>query len=119
MKKELLTVPISFRLSAKEYKPYGDIIKKNGLKKSKFIRDVFLNASIDEDGKIVVKKTKVEDYKRVVFVANKSSNNINQIAKKLNLAYKNGTVNESLYVEMLNRLIGVEKLFKSAIKNVS
>ena len=115
MTKELLVKTVSFRLSEKEYRPYGDLIRIHGYKKSKLFRDIF----IDKSEKIIAPKIQSKENKRLVFLANKSANNINQIAKKLNESHRNGVINDRLYVEILNRLISVEKTFKETIKNVS
>jgi hypothetical protein len=105
----------TFRLSEEEYKPYGLLIKKQGYNKSKLFRDIFM----DKSERIIAPKIQSKDNKRIFFLANKSANNINQIAKKLNESHKSGAITDHVYLETLNRLISIEKLFKSAINHVS
>ena len=76
------------------------------------MRAVFM----DKSDKIFLPKAKTSEAKKVLFFANKTSNNLNQLAKKFNTHDKQGLVNKSLYHSVLNRLIAIEGLFKSALK---
>ncbi len=109
---EKKNVKITFRLSESEFKPYEKVIAKSGLKTSQVMREVF----IEKSDKVVLPKQQSSDSKRLVFLANKASNNINQIAKKLNIDHLEGTVNEKTYTALLNNLINIERSFFNAIK---
>ncbi|WP_257969713.1 plasmid mobilization relaxosome protein MobC [Vibrio parahaemolyticus] len=50
-----------------------------------------------------------------MFLANKTSNNINQIAKKLNQAYRGEVVSERNYHKIMNELIGVRSAFEKGM----
>lgn len=112
MSKENLSEVITFRLSEAEYKPYKALLKKSNMKRSKFFREVFISKS---ENITLKKQQKAADNKRMLFLASKTSNNINQIAKKLNKAYRGGVVNETTYQEVLNNLISVERSFSKSL----
>ena len=76
------------------------------------MREVF----IAKNGEIKLPKRQSEEAKRVLFLANKASNNINQIAKKLNSEHKAGKVSDKTYTSILNNLINIERSFSFAIE---
>lgn len=110
--KENKEIVVTFRLSQSEFAPYKKLIKESGLKKSRVMREVFIAKS----DKAVLPKQKSVDSKRLVFLANKTSNNINQLARKLNVDYLQGIVNEKTYTTLLNNLINIERSFYNAIE---
>lgn len=112
MKKEALTNIVTFRLSDAEYAPYQSILDTGSITKSKLFREVF----IAKGDIIELPKFQSNDNKRLMFLANKASNNINQIARKLNNAYRGGVINERVYIETLNTLISLERGFGKAIE---
>lgn len=94
------SVPISFRLKEDEFKPYAVLIEQSTLTTSAFFRKIF----IDHDVNINLEQKKPVDYQRLLFLMNKSSNNINQIAKKVNTDYKSGTVSQATYSKVISEL---------------
>jgi hypothetical protein len=112
MNKEKLSVKITFRMSASEYAPYEKLIKETGIKPSALFREVFIAKS----GCMVAPKEPQKDKKRLLFLASKASNNINQIAHKLNSAYRADVISDRIYKETLNNLISIEQSFAGAIK---
>lgn len=106
---------ISFRLSAEEYEPYRQALERSGKTKSAFFREVFLTLKPS----IVFKEKQQlpEDYKRLLFVANKASNNLNQIAYQLNHASKTGIINRSTLNRAVNYLGSIETFFRKGIRN--
>ena len=112
MSKELLDTPVSFKISARQFEPYRKIIEETGVKKGTLMREVFISKS----GDLLLADKQTQDNKRMLFLASKASNNINQVARQLNRAYRGGIVSETLYVEILNSLIGIEKTFSSALE---
>ena len=88
MEKELLDVTVSFKLTKSQFEPYEKIIMKTGVKKSALLREVFVSKS----GTLLLAKKQTQDNKRIVFLASKTSNNINQLAQQLNQSYRNEIV---------------------------
>ena len=109
--KEISSVHIQFKITPSEYVPYDNILVATGMTRAALFKMIVLNKEVvlklGNEGK--------EERDRLVFLSNKASNNINQIAKNVNQAYRGGVINESLYVQTLNNLISLEKLFSGAI----
>ncbi|HGZ7314678.1 TPA: relaxosome protein [Vibrio parahaemolyticus] len=110
-KKENRTVPISFRLTESEYSPFKLILETTELTRTEFFRRVFLNNEYYFD----VKEKPSQDYERLLFLFNKTSNNLNQVAHKLNSAYRGDVVSEKVYLETLNNLVSIERLLRGAL----
>ncbi len=110
-KKENRNVPISFRLTESEYEPFKLILETTELTRTAFFRRVFLNNEYQFD----VKERPAKEYDRLLFLFNKSSNNLNQVAHKLNSAYRSGVVSEKVYLETLNNLVSIECLLRGAL----
>ncbi|UJF17237.1 plasmid mobilization relaxosome protein MobC [Vibrio sp. SS-MA-C1-2] len=106
---------ITFRLSNEDFKPFEKVLLNTDQTRSSLFRKVVITKS----ELIFIDKGKLEESKKITFLANKSANNINQIAKQLNKYHKSGVVTEQLYQEVLNRLITIESSFVKAIQYVS
>ncbi len=109
--KENRSIPISFRLTASEFELYTDVLARTKLTKTDFFRGVFLEKKYT----FHVHEKRPVEYDRLLFLFNKTSNNMNQIAHKLNGAYRRGIVSEKVYVEYLNNLISIERLLDGYI----
>ncbi len=112
MDNEKLVEIVTFRLTKAEFKPYKTMLSQTHISKSKLFRQVFVAKS----GDLVLTKEQSQDNSRLVFLASKASNNINQIARKLNRAYRGGIISETTYLTTLNSLISIEQSFCAAIK---
>ncbi|MCT7947705.1 MobC family plasmid mobilization relaxosome protein [Shewanella septentrionalis] len=111
MKNEKLEHLVTFRLSESEYAPYKAILKQTKISRSKLFRSVFITKS----ALIEVPAPPRPELARLVFLASKTSNNINQIARKLNNAYSTGAISEKVFIETLNNLVSIERSFTSAV----
>ena len=111
MKKENLVKNVSFRLTQTEFKPYEKILIDTGVNKSLLFREIFMAKS----GEVILSNHLTKDNKRLLFIASKASNNINQIARRLNNDHRSGVVSEKVYIKMLNTLISVERSFSGAM----
>ncbi|EKY4193705.1 plasmid mobilization relaxosome protein MobC [Vibrio harveyi] len=114
MEKESATIHIQTRLTPTEYKPFKIVIENFGIRKAELFRKVILS---NEKNMVKVSGSAQESYaqKRMIFLANKTSNNINQIAKRLNQAYRGGVVSERNYLQVMNDLIGVRSAFEKGV----
>ncbi|ELL6455229.1 molybdopterin-guanine dinucleotide biosynthesis protein MobC [Salmonella enterica] len=104
---------VSFRLSESEFAPFEKKLAASEMKKSEFFREIFLNANVN----LTVKGVPSKELKDLIYIFSKSSNNLNQIAYKLNLAHQMGRVSESLYINILNRLVNIEELMLAGVNN--
>ncbi|EAW9501218.1 molybdopterin-guanine dinucleotide biosynthesis protein MobC [Salmonella enterica] len=104
---------VAFRLSQSEFTKFEEKLVVSEMSKSEFFREVFLNSNVN----ITVKGAPSKELKNLVFIYNKASNNINQIAYKLNLAHQMGRISDSLYIRILNRLVDIRELLLSGVNN--
>jgi hypothetical protein len=106
--KEKKDVLISFRLTESEYEPYKEILEKTELSKTDFFRGVFLQKQYTFN----VQECKPVEYGKLMFIFNKTSNNINQIAKRLNAENKEGIISQRSYNIAINKLIAMQSQLK-------
>ncbi len=103
---------VSYRLTEEQYAPFGEIIEKAGISQSQFFRDMTLSKS-------PVFKESSKNYDHLLFLYNKSSNNLNQLAHRVNSAYrKSGVVSETLYIRTLNELALIRELLSAGLSHV-
>ncbi|EKF0803859.1 plasmid mobilization relaxosome protein MobC [Salmonella enterica] len=101
------SVMIGLRLTNEEFAKFEPVIQATGLGKSEFFRLIILG-NFDPGVHNNVKKNNQRELLRLF---NKSSNNLNQIAKKINTEYRNGFISESTYLRYLNILINIRDAF--------
>ncbi|HBP4890436.1 TPA: MobC family plasmid mobilization relaxosome protein [Pseudomonas aeruginosa] len=102
---------LSFRLSDEEFAAFDEKLKASGMNKSEFFRDVFLKGKVS----FSVKAAPPKEYKRLLFIFNKASNNLNQLAHRVHLAHKSGIVSERLYTKLMNALAAIHGLLLSGV----
>lgn len=77
-----------------------------------YLRDCILQSQV------VAKPRPSADRGRMLFLMNKASNNINQLAHQVNSAHKAGTVNESTYRRILFDLDTLMAYLKATVSHV-
>jgi hypothetical protein len=111
---EPLTEPFSFRTGKTVANALRAKIEASGLSKGEFFRDVALsNKTV-----VVARPVASLDKKRMQFLFNKASNNLNQIAYVLNSANASGKVSEPLCKDTLRALEDIAKYLKVALNHV-
>ncbi|ENO8530949.1 plasmid mobilization relaxosome protein MobC [Escherichia coli] len=108
MKKPNKNVHVTFRLTEDEYAPFAKAIEQLDMSKSEFFRMLSLNQI--EGYKPDYRQQ--PDYKRCLFYLQKTSNNINQIAHRLNTDNAKGIISDTLYKKLLNALIGIRNILQ-------
>ncbi|HCR3985029.1 TPA: CopG family transcriptional regulator, partial [Kluyvera ascorbata] len=63
------------------------------------------------------KKNKDPDYSKLIFYYNKASNNINQVAKKINSAFAANIISENTMLSGITVLQNIEKLLEAGLDN--
>lgn len=94
---------ISIRLTDEEYQPFKELLEATEFSKSEFFRALILNRI----NQLPDKPKVTRDYKRCLFYMHKTSNNMNQIARRLNADNAKGVISDDLYKKLLNALIGI------------
>lgn len=103
-------IVVSFRLMRDEFSLFEEQIKVSRLSRSAFFRKLTLSKSDSVH-------IEVKDTSKLLYLFNKSSNNINQLALKINSAHKNGIISERKYTLLLNALLNIESLMKKAVED--
>jgi len=103
---------ISFRLTEQQMEPFaaGLAVAKN---QSAFFKELLLSRSSEEASKNLIAGT--DEYARFNFLLYKVSNNINQIAKVLNVLALSGFVDKTALNKALNNIHALEVVFKSKV----
>lgn len=110
---EKLTKPVSFRLTAADHAAYLAKVEASGMKPSAFFRDAVLTNKTQ----IVARAKASPEQGRLVYLMNKASNNINQLAHRANADHLAGVVSDVTYSRILAELHALANYMKAAIKD--
>lgn len=106
---------INSRLTEKELALFEARRIKANLSQSDFIRMATLNDNLIIVAKDPPKEKPSIDKQRMLYLYNKTSNNLNQLAHRLNSDNKKGSVTESTYSSILNELLMIRLLLNEGI----
>lgn len=105
---------VSFKLSEADFLIYEAKVKASGLPNSDFFRGVVLTNKTQ----ITAKPRKSADKKRIVFLFDKTSNNMNQLAHRVNSDYLTGKLSEQKYEQFLLELENIGRYLEATLPNV-
>lgn len=88
---------------------YGE----SGLAQSEFLRELLER----KKPQIIARKKTSPDLKRALFLMNKTSNNINQLAHRANADHLEGILNDDRYARILAELQGISAYMKAMVKD--
>ncbi|MBV8635075.1 MAG: plasmid mobilization relaxosome protein MobC [Burkholderiaceae bacterium] len=112
--KELLSDSYSFKLTKSEAAPLNEKIALSGMRRADFLRDVVLkNKTL-----VVAKPAASLEKRRMQFLFNKTSNNMNQIAHVLNGASLAGKLSSPLCESAIAQLEAIAKYLRAALHHV-
>jgi Bacterial mobilisation protein (MobC) len=109
-----LTRRVAFRVSEPEYRTYLEKVALSGLKASEFFRECV----VTNRTKIVARQPASADRKRILFVVNKTGNNLNQLAHVANTQQLAGRISETTFVAILDELELIHQLLKAHLHRV-
>lgn len=112
-KKVKLTNPVSFRLTADDHAAYLKKVEASGMKPSEFFRECVLGNKTQ----VIARPKPSAEKDRIIYLFNKASNNMNQLAHKANAAHLAGSVSENTYKAILAELQILAHFMKATIKN--
>ena len=107
------TVPVSFRLTTSERLAYLEKCQAAGLSPSDFFRECVLTNRTQ----IIAKPKTSADTRHLLYLFNKTSNNMNQLAHRANADHLAGTLSESTYEGILYNLEQISRYLKAAINH--
>ncbi len=108
---EKLTRPVSFRLTAADHAAYLAKVEASGLRPSEFFRDAVLTNRTQ----IVERVRPSDDKRRLLYLFNKASNNLNQLAHTANAAELAGKATPALYRGILAELQAIADAMQAAV----
>ena len=108
-----LTRPVSFRLTDADHAAYLAKVEASGLKPSEFFRECVLQNRTQ----VVARVPTSSDKRRLLYLFNKASNNINQLAHRANSDHLAGVISEDTYTSILADLHGLAHYMKAALKD--
>ena len=111
---ESLSRTVSFRLAPMDYDNYIHKVRNSGMDQSKFFRA----AVLENRTQVIARPPASADKQRIVYLFSKTSNNVNQMARRLNTALRTGAVDAGLYAEILAELTACTEYMKSVIADV-
>jgi hypothetical protein len=98
---EKLKHPVSFRLKDEDFLVYERKFSASGLNQSEFFRAHVLNNTTQ----VVAKVAASADAKRAVFLLQKASNNLNQLAHRANAEHLGGVLSEATFLAIVDQLL--------------
>ena len=112
---EKLSKTIAWRVTDGIYQDLMEKYKTSGLTQSEFLRELLdeRKASVT----IIARPKLSVDKKRLLFLASKLSNNINQLAHKVNSHHVSGLISDSLYESVLRQLVLSNQILNGFIQN--
>ncbi len=109
-----LTKTVAFRLTEADHAAYKKKFGASGLTQSEFFRRHVLNNTTT----VIAKPKASEDHRQLLYLANKTSNNINQLAHRVNADHLAGLISERVYVDILAQLQHLSRVMKAAADHV-
>lgn len=105
---EKLKKTLAFRITEGDFLAYKKKFDASGLTQSEFFREyVLTNAT-----QVVVNN----DHKRAVFLVSKASNNLNQLAHRMNSEFKSGFLSEDTFKSLLDQLVQLNDFLYSQVE---
>ena len=109
-----LTRLVSFRLTDADHRAYLEKVEASGLKPSTFFRDCVLTNRTQ----IIARPKSSLEKSRLLYLFNKASNNINQLAHRANSEHKGGSLSDGTYREILDALDDLSRDMKDILRRV-
>jgi CRISPR/Cas system CSM-associated protein Csm3 (group 7 of RAMP superfamily) len=109
-----LSKRLNFRIDEETFDAFEKKVDASGLTKSEFFRDMVLTNRTQ----VIERKKKTDNTQRALYLINKSSNNINQLAKAANIANIKGEVSNNLYLNLLESLETHNQLLRALLDHV-
>ena len=107
------TRTVSFRLTLPDHAAYLAKASAAGVKPSEFFRECVLQNRTQ----IVARPKASPERGRLLYLFNKASNNINQLAHRANADHLAGVISEDTYTSILADLHGLAHYMKAALKD--
>ncbi len=109
-----LTRTVSVALTEADYLAWLDKVQASGLTRSAFFRECVLTNRTE----VVARPRASADKTRLLYLASKASNNINQLAHRANADHQTGIATESTYQSILYELQALNTFLSVSVSHV-
>ena len=110
-----LSKRLNFRIDEATYSAFEAKVSAANITRSEFFRDIVLNNKTQ----VIARKITTDHTKQALFLINKASNNINQLAKAANTAQQSGKITDKLYRSLLESLDQQNQLLQAFLEHVN
>jgi len=110
---EGLSRPVSFRLAEPDFQVYQEKVEASGLSASDFFRECVLTNKTQ----VVSRRKITADQKHLLYLVNKTSNNINQLAHRANTEHLAGKLSVQTFESILSNLEVISHSLKAAVNH--
>lgn len=114
-KSEKLEKTISFRVNRKDFDDFEGKRLAAGASKSAFYR----NHVAHNTTQVIAASAPTSDAKRAIFLLQKASNNLNQLAHRANLANRNGQLTDDTFLTLVDQLNQLNQFMLAQVRGVS
>ena len=105
---------IAFRITPQDYDVYRTKFEASGLSQSAFFRECVLTNKTQ----VVAKPKASADKQRLLYLFNKTSNNINQLAHRAHAVHLEGKASEATYRKILAELQTLNHFLKGSVSGI-
>jgi hypothetical protein len=109
-----LTRAVSFRLSDADHAAYLAKVEASGMSPAAFFRECVMTNKTQ----VIAQPKTSQDKARLLYLFNKASNNMNQLARAANAANLAGKVGDRTYEQLLTELQELGHLMKASLRHV-
>jgi hypothetical protein len=106
--------PIAFRLSEADRAAYLEKVTRSGLTQSEFFRQAVLTNRTQ----VIARPSASPERRRLLYIFNQASNNLNRIAHRANSDHASGNLSEATYEQLLNQIQMVSRYLKATLAKV-
>jgi hypothetical protein len=106
--------PIAFRLSEADRAAYLEKVTRSGLTQSEFFRQAVLTNRT----RVIARPVDSLERRRLLYIFNKTSQNLNQIAQRANSDHSSGKLSEAAYEQFLNQIQMISRYLKATLAKV-
>lgn len=112
--KEPMGKPVAFRLPEADRQAWLEKVAASGRSPSEFFRDCVLGNRTQ----VIARVPASADRRRLLFIANKAGNNLNQLAHRANADHLAGRLDGQAYEALLAELEAIRHALEAALRNV-
>lgn len=110
---EQLECVVSLRLTPSDHSMWLSKVKASGQTRSEFFRSCVLGNRTE----VIARRSASTDKRRLLYLFNKTSNNMNQLAHAANAAELTGTATAATYIGILAELQAIADMMRKVIDN--